>query len=154
MRLRGKTYDFTLQYKHISKLFLLPRKENAYALVTSLSVPIRQGASRYQHLVMNVSNEKYIAQLNLNQEELDELYGEGKLSPEMTGELYKVTAKIFRNVIGKKIFTTHSFENNRKGKSVRSVRALLITSSLKYYEVYHRITHSYHHTLENCTITH
>ncbi len=134
MRLRGKTYDFTLQYKHISKLFLLPRKENAYALVTALSVPIRQGASRYQHLVMNVSNEKYIAQLNLNQEELDELYGEGKLSPEMTGELYKVTAKIFRNVIGKKIFTTHSFENNRKGKSVRSVRALLITSSLKYYE--------------------
>ena len=115
--------------------------------MTSLSVPIRQGASRYQHLVMNVSNEKYIAQLNLNQEELDELYGEGKLSPEMTGELYKVTAKIFRNVIGKKIFTTHSFENNRKGKSVRSVRALLITSSLKYYEyitvsLTHITTHS------------
>ncbi len=115
--------------------------------MTALSVPIRQGASRYQHLVMNVSNEKYIAQLNLNQEELDELYGEGKLSPEMTGELYKVTAKIFRNVIGKKIFTTHSFENNRKGKSVRSVRALLITSSLKYYEyitvsLTHITTHS------------
>ena len=35
MRLRGKTYDFTLRYKHISKLFLLPRKENAFALVTT-----------------------------------------------------------------------------------------------------------------------
>ena len=119
MRLRGKTYDFTIQYKHISKLFLLPRKENHYAFVISLSVPIRQGASRYQHLVMNVSNEKYIAQLNLNQDELDELYDQGKLSPEMTGELYKVAAKIFRNVIGKKIFTVGTFKNKRGDKSVR-----------------------------------
>ncbi len=50
---------------------------------------------------------------------MDELYGEGKLSPEMTGELYKVAAKIFRNVIGKKIFTVGSFETSRKDKSVR-----------------------------------
>eukprot|EP00939_MAST-03C_sp_MAST-3C-sp1_P004829 g4829.t1 len=119
MRLHGKTYDYTIQYKSISRLYLLPRREDLWAFVISLSVPIRQGAQRYAHLVMNVANDQYMARVHLQQNEIDELYGKGKLATENKGELHRVIAKVFKLVTGKKIYTVNNFQNAQGGKSIR-----------------------------------
>jgi structure-specific recognition protein 1 len=85
LRLRGKTYDYKIVYSSISKLFLLPKDDlhilfivcvmmtlPAVLLTPSLklglNVPIRQGQTRYQYLVMQFSREEEItAELNMSE---------------------------------------------------------------------------------------
>ena len=85
LRLRGKTYDYKIVYSSISRLFLLPKDDlhilfivrsaspHSVPLLTSvlklgLNIPIRQGQTRYQYLVMQFSREEEItAELNMNE---------------------------------------------------------------------------------------
>ena len=55
LRLHGKTYDYKIMYKSISKMFLLPKPDMRHTFfVISLDDPIRQGQQRYPHLVMHL----------------------------------------------------------------------------------------------------
>jgi structure-specific recognition protein 1 len=85
LRLRGKTYDYKIVYTSISRLFLLPKDDlhilfivrsaslHSVSLLTSvlklgLNIPIRQGQTRYQYLVMQFSREEEItAELNMSE---------------------------------------------------------------------------------------
>ena len=85
LRLRGKTYDYKIVYTSISRLFLLPKDDlhilfivrsaslHSVSFLTSalklgLNIPIRQGQTRYQYLVMQFSREEEItAELNMSE---------------------------------------------------------------------------------------
>eukprot|EP00834_Sanchytrium_tribonematis_P001041 NODE_22_length_42145_cov_1.310612.p15 type:complete len:343 gc:universal NODE_22_length_42145_cov_1.310612:39496-40524(+) len=58
IRLRGKTYDFKIEFKNIVKLFSLQKPDdNNHLVILALDPPVSQGQTRYPFLVMNFSNE-------------------------------------------------------------------------------------------------
>jgi len=86
LRLRGKTYDYKIVYQSISRLFLLPKDDQQVLFIVcsflyeicgisdqmstklGLSIPIRQGQTHYQYLVMQFSREEEItAELNMTE---------------------------------------------------------------------------------------
>mmetsp|Transcript_11268 Transcript_11268/g.14700 ORF Transcript_11268/g.14700 Transcript_11268/m.14700 type:complete len:736 (+) Transcript_11268:97-2304(+) len=107
LRMNGKTYNYKIMYKSISRMFLLP-KPNHTALVISLDDPISQGAQRYPHLVMNLARRHDTLYLNLPREELKEKYND-QLSETMEGALPDLVAKVFKVMTGRKVFIPGDF---------------------------------------------
>ncbi len=68
-RLRGKTYDYKIQYEHIKKFMLLPKPDDLHTLITiGLDPPLRQGQTRYPFLVMQFKREEeVIIELNMTE---------------------------------------------------------------------------------------
>jgi structure-specific recognition protein 1 len=68
-RLRGKTYDYKIQYSSIKKFFLLPKNDDTHTLIVlGLDPPLRQGQTRYPFLVMQMKLDEEIS-LELNMTE-------------------------------------------------------------------------------------
>lgn len=68
-RLRGKTYDYKIQYDHIKKFMLLPKPDELHTLITiGLDPPLRQGQTRYPFLVMQFKREEEVV-IDLNMTE-------------------------------------------------------------------------------------
>ena len=68
-RLRGKTYDYKIQYSAIKKFFLLPKNDDTHTLIVlGLDPPLRQGQTRYPFLVMQLKLDEEIS-LELNMTE-------------------------------------------------------------------------------------
>ncbi|RSL46552.1 FACT complex subunit POB3 [Fusarium sp. AF-6] len=113
-RLRGKTYDYKIQYEAIKKFMVLPKPDEVhYMLVIGLDPPLRQGQTRYPFVVMQFKKDEEVTiDLNLNEEELKKKY-QDKLEPHYEEPLHQVVAKIFRGLGNKKIsspakdFITH-----------------------------------------------
>ena len=68
-RLRGKTYDYKIQYEHIKKFMLLPKPDDMHTLiVVGLDPPLRQGQTKYPFLVMQFKREEeVIIELNMTE---------------------------------------------------------------------------------------
>lgn len=74
-RLRGKTYDYKIQYGSIKKFFLLPKNDDTHTLIVlGLDPPLRQGQTRYPFLVMQLKLDEEIS-LELNMTESVSLVG-------------------------------------------------------------------------------
>ncbi|KAJ3463932.1 hypothetical protein MRS44_008718 [Fusarium solani] len=103
-RLRGKTYDYKIQYEAIKKFMVLPKPDEVhYMLVIGLDPPLRQGQTRYPFVVMQFKKDEEVTiDLNLNEEELKKKY-QDKLEPHYEEPLHQVVAKIFRGLGNKKI---------------------------------------------------
>lgn len=57
----GKTYDYKIPFKSVTRMFLLPHKDNRHMFfVLHINPPIRQGQTRYPFLVLEFSKEEYI----------------------------------------------------------------------------------------------
>src|SRR5438034_689485 len=68
-RLRGKTYDYKIQYDHIKKFMLLPKPDDLHTLITiGLEPPLRQGQTRYPFLVMQFKRDEEV-EVDLNMTE-------------------------------------------------------------------------------------
>ncbi|OGM50603.1 structure-specific recognition protein [Aspergillus bombycis] len=69
-RLRGKTYDYKIQYSSIKKFFLLPKNDDTHTLIVlGLDPPLRQGQTRYPFLVMQLKLDEEISlELNMTDE--------------------------------------------------------------------------------------
>jgi len=69
LRLRGKTYDYKINYDQVVKLFLLPKPDDAHVLfVIGVDPPLRQGQTRYPFLVISFTREEDM-EVELNIEE-------------------------------------------------------------------------------------
>ena len=69
LRLRGKTYDYKINYDQVVKLFLLPKPDDAHVLfVVGVDPPLRQGQTRYPFLVIQFTREEDM-EVELNIEE-------------------------------------------------------------------------------------
>ncbi|KAI9803655.1 MAG: FACT complex subunit [Piccolia ochrophora] len=105
-RLRGKTYDYKIQYQSIKKFMLLPKPDDMHTLITiGLDPPLRQGQTRYPFLVMQFKrDDEIILDLNMTEEDLKEKYN-GKLQPRYESPIHAVVAQVFRGIAGKKVVT-------------------------------------------------
>ncbi|KFA65485.1 hypothetical protein S40285_00478 [Stachybotrys chlorohalonatus IBT 40285] len=113
-RLRGKTYDYKIQYDAIKKFMVLPKPDDMHCMLCiGLDPPLRQGQTRYPFVVMQFKKDEEVTiDLNLEEAELQSKYKD-KLDPHYEEPLHHVVAKIFRGLANKKIsspakdFLTH-----------------------------------------------
>ncbi|KFH42425.1 FACT complex subunit-like protein [Hapsidospora chrysogenum ATCC 11550] len=113
-RLRGKTYDYKIQYEAIKKFMVLPKPDEVHCMLCiGLDPPLRQGQTRYPFVVMQFKKDEEVTiDLNLEEEELQTRYKD-KLEAHYEEPLHHVMAKIFRGLANKKIsspakdFLTH-----------------------------------------------
>ncbi|KAL5524359.1 POB3 [Sanghuangporus sanghuang] len=109
LRLRGKTYDYKINYDGISKLFLLPKDDQHVLFILSLMNPIRQGQTRYHFLVMQFDREEEIkAELNIDDEELEKYE---KLQKSYESSSFEVVSSIFRSLSRNKIIGSGSYSS-------------------------------------------
>ncbi|KAL0473453.1 FACT complex subunit pob-3 [Neurospora intermedia] len=113
-RLRGKTYDYKIQYDAIKKFMVLPKPDDLHFLLCiGLDPPLRQGQTRYPFVVMQFkADEEVTLDLNITEEELNGKYKD-KLQSHYEQPLHQVVAYIFKGLANKKVttpakdFTTH-----------------------------------------------
>src|SRR4051794_12452650 len=103
-RLRGKTYDYKIQYQSIKKFFILPKNDETHTLITlGLDPPLRQGQTRYPFIVMQLKlDEEVSIDLNMTEEMLETKFKD-KLEPHYEAPIHHVIAKVFKGLSGKKI---------------------------------------------------
>ncbi|KAI0357507.1 SSrecog-domain-containing protein [Trametes cingulata] len=118
LRLRGRTYDYKIMYGSISKLFLLPKDDQHVLFILGLSVPIRQGQTRYQYLVMQFNREEEItAELNMSEEEIAQYE---KLKKNYEDPTFEVVSSVFRALSKKKIIGIGNFQSRDGHASVKA----------------------------------
>ncbi|KAI9297394.1 SSrecog-domain-containing protein [Neoconidiobolus thromboides FSU 785] len=101
-RLRGKTYDYKLLYTNISKLFYLPKPDAQHMIfVIGLDPPLRQGQTRYPHLVLQWNiNEELDIELNLDDKDIDSKLKE-KLEPQYSKPTSEIVTDVFKVLANK-----------------------------------------------------
>ncbi|PIC50080.1 hypothetical protein B9Z55_001126 [Caenorhabditis nigoni] len=101
--LHGKTYDYKIPVKTITRLFLVPHKDGRHVyFVLALNPPIRQGQTRYTYLVFEfVKDDDQEMEIALT-DDLKEKYG-GQLKSEMDGPLYENVSILFKVVCNLKV---------------------------------------------------
>lgn len=121
-RLRGKTYDYKIQYDAIKKFMVLPKPDEMHCMLcVGLDPPLRQGQTRYPFVVMQFKlDEEVTLDLNLTEEELNQPKYKDKLQGHYEQPLHQVVAYIFRGLANKKIsapakdFITHRSQTGIK----------------------------------------
>jgi structure-specific recognition protein 1 len=103
-RLRGKTYDYKIQYENIKKFMILPKPDELHFMICiGLDPPLRQGQTRYPFLVMQFKKDEEVTiDLNMTEELMKEKY-DGKLLPHYEQPLHQVVTQVFRGLAGKKV---------------------------------------------------
>ncbi|RDW71059.1 FACT complex subunit POB3 [Coleophoma crateriformis] len=120
-RLRGKTYDYKIQYEAIKKFMVLPKPDEMhYMICIGLDPPLRQGQTRYPFLVMQFKRDEEVTiDLNMTDDLLNDKY-KGKLEAHYEQPLYAVVTQVFRGLAGKKVnkpadgFVSHHRQNGIK----------------------------------------
>jgi len=112
LQLHGKTYDYKVPHTTLLRLFLLPHQDNRFMFfVISLDPPLRQGQTRYPFLILQFErDEEMSCTLNLTQTEIEEKYG-NKLSHEMSGAVFEVVSRVFKEICQKKITVPGNFKS-------------------------------------------
>lgn len=103
-RLRGKTYDYKIQFDHVKKFMVLPKPDDMHTLITvGLDPPLRQGQTRYPFLVMQFKRDEEVnLDLNMKEELLESKYKD-KLQSHYEAPISVVVSDIFRGLTGKRI---------------------------------------------------
>ncbi|KAI3406752.2 POB3 [Candida oxycetoniae] len=112
LRLRGKTYDYKIQYKQIERIFSLPKPDEVHHLIIiQIDPPLRQGQTRYPFLVLQfVKDEETELELNLSDEEFEAKYKD-RLKKSYDAPTYIVMAHCLRGLTEKRLFTPGSFQS-------------------------------------------
>uniref|UniRef100_A0A0K2SX54 FACT complex subunit SSRP1 n=3 Tax=Lepeophtheirus salmonis TaxID=72036 RepID=A0A0K2SX54_LEPSM len=110
LHLHGKTFDYKISMTTITRMFLLPHKDQRQRyFVVKLDPPIKQGQTRYHYLVLNFhEDEEEEVELPFTEEELKDRF-DGKLPKEVKGLTYEVLGTILKALINKKITMPGSF---------------------------------------------
>ena len=105
-RLRGKTYDYKIQYEHIKKFMFLPKPDDLHVMLClGLDPPLRQGQTRYPFVIMQFKkDEESTLDLNLSEETLKTKY-DGSLQAHYEQPLHQVVSYVFRGLSGKTILS-------------------------------------------------
>lgn len=103
-RLRGKTYDYKIQFENVKKFMVLPKPDELHVMICiGLDPPLRQGQTRYPFLVMQFKRDEEVTiDLNMTEEMLRDKYA-GKLEPHYEQPMHQVVTQVFRGLTGKKV---------------------------------------------------
>ncbi|RIB21363.1 SSrecog-domain-containing protein [Gigaspora rosea] len=119
-RLRGKTYDYKVQYSSVGSLFLLPKLDDLHEMfVIGLDPPLRQGQTLYPFLVLQFKKEEEKEfNLNLDAEVNEKEYG-GRLETTYDGAIYHVFSVVFRELTKRKIIKPSGFKSQHDEVAVK-----------------------------------
>ncbi|KAF2072011.1 hypothetical protein CYY_006674 [Polysphondylium violaceum] len=118
LKLHGKTHDHKVPFENISRLFKLEKSDQkSIFYVISLEPPLRQGKTKYSHLLIQIPNEEETTlELNLTDEQLIKYKG---LTPTMSGSTVSVLSTILKVLSGKKTLSDSSFLGESGTASVK-----------------------------------
>ncbi|KAK8057563.1 hypothetical protein PG996_011500 [Apiospora saccharicola] len=120
-RLRGKTYDYKIQYDAIKKFMVLPKPDDLHCMLCiGLDPPLRQGQTRYPFLVMQCKKDEEVTiDLNLTDDKLNETYKD-KLQAHYEQPLHQVITYCFKGIAAKKILSpAKDFQTHRQQVGIK-----------------------------------
>lgn len=120
-RLRGKTYDYKIQYDAIKKFMVLPKPDDLHCMLCiGLDPPLRQGQTRYPFLVMQCKKDEEVTiDLNLTDDKLNEAYKD-KLQAHYEQPLHQVITYCFKGIAAKKILSpAKDFQTHRQQVGIK-----------------------------------
>ncbi|KAH7349491.1 FACT complex subunit pob-3 [Plectosphaerella cucumerina] len=125
-RLRGKTYDYKIQYEAIKKFMVLPKPDDAHVMICiGLDPPLRQGQTRYPFVVMQFKKDEEVTlDVNLTEDQIKEKYGD-RLQAHYEQPLHQVITYIFRGLANKRVTTpAKDFQTHRQQLGIKcSIKA-------------------------------
>jgi len=110
----------TKLYANVIRLFQLPKPDQRHVcFVVSLDPPIKQGQTRYAHLIMQFPKDETLdVPLNFESEEqMKEKFPD--LGPNVKGYAYDVVSKIFKILTGKKITLPDTFKSHGNACAIK-----------------------------------
>lgn len=110
LRLRGKTYDYKIQYQQVKKIFSLPKPDDIHHLmILQIDPPLRQGQTRYPFLTMQFDrSEELEVELDVDEAEFEEKYKD-RLNKKYNDLSYLVLSHCFRGLTERRITAPTSF---------------------------------------------
>ncbi|OBA22511.1 SSrecog-domain-containing protein [Metschnikowia bicuspidata var. bicuspidata NRRL YB-4993] len=112
LRLRGKTYDYKIQYKQIERVFSLPKPDDIHHLVVlQIDPPLRQGQTRYPFLVLQFTREEETElELNLADSVYDERYKD-RLKKLYDSQTHLVMAHCLKGLTERRLVVPGAFQS-------------------------------------------
>lgn len=112
LRLRGKTYDYKIQYKQIERIFSLPKPDDVHHLVVlQIDPPLRQGQTRYLFLVLQFSREEETElELNLADDLYEQKYKD-RLKKTYDSQTHLVLSHCLKGLTERRLIVPSSFQS-------------------------------------------
>ena len=112
IRLRGKTYEYKLQYKQVQRIISLPRADDIHHLVVlSIDPPLRQGQTTYPFLVLQFQkDEETEVQLNLDDEEYEANYKD-KLKRQYDAKTHIVISHVLKGLTDRQVIVPGEYRS-------------------------------------------
>lgn len=114
IKLHGKSYDYTMLFTNISRMFLVPKPNSPHVnFILGLNQAMRQGQTRYPYVVMQFDADEDIElEINMPPADIEAM----KLEKVMTGKTFNVVTKLFGTLVSKPIVVPGEFKSD-KGES-------------------------------------
>lgn len=109
LKFHGKSYDYTILYTNINRMFLVPRPNSPHVnFIVSLDNAMRQGQTSYPFVVMQFDSENVTSvEVNLEEAELKEK----GLEKQIEGKTFDVITRILKSLIGKSVIVPGDFKS-------------------------------------------
>ncbi|CAB4257020.1 similar to Saccharomyces cerevisiae YML069W POB3 Subunit of the heterodimeric FACT complex (Spt16p-Pob3p) [Maudiozyma barnettii] len=112
IRLRGKTYEYKLQYNQIQRIVSLPRADDIHHLIVlAVDPPLRQGQTTYPFLVLQFQkDEETEVQLNLDDKDYDENYKD-KLKRQYDAKTHIVLSHVLKGLTDRRVIVPGGYKS-------------------------------------------
>ncbi|KAM9903887.1 hypothetical protein OXX59_001109 [Metschnikowia pulcherrima] len=112
LRLRGKTYDYKIQYKQIERIFALPKPDDLHhLLVLQIDPPLRQGQTRYPFLVLQFTREEETElELNLSEQDYEQKYKD-RLKKKYDSQTHLVMSHCLKGLTERRVIVPGAFQS-------------------------------------------
>ena len=123
MRLAGKTTEFKVSYSSIARFSYLPKPNplksevDRFCIVISLDDPVKSGQQRHAHLVLQVDKAQHTCVIHADEKTRAADFG--GIAAEVTDDLPKVMATVFKHLTGKKVYLPRKFSSALEHKGVK-----------------------------------
>lgn len=112
LRLRGKTYDYKLQYSQIQRIFSLPKLDGMHhLLILQVNPPLRQGQTKYTFLTLQFDEQEEIeVELNIDDEEFEEKF-KGKINKAYSSSTHLVLSNLFKGFSERRVVQPGTYQS-------------------------------------------
>lgn len=125
MRLHGKTHNYKILYKNLTKVFLLPKPDGIHiSMVIGLESPIRQGNTLYPFIVIQFSKDsEESVSVKMSQEDIQSQFS-GEISQHMEGKSFDIVSRLIKAFTKALIIIPGNFRSKNDSSAIKcSVRA-------------------------------
>lgn len=120
IRFHGQSYNYLIEYKHITRAFLLPMPDEVQvAFVIGLNKPIKQGNTIHPFIVIYFKKENECSiPLNITEEDKKKYSWDIDTTEPFEGYTNEVFASLFKQIIKVNIFIPGSFKSADGSKAL------------------------------------